>query len=74
MSGVLQGFVLGPTLFMIYMNDLPDLLQGDALLFAGDVKLMYAWANFDDLQQAWDWASALDLHVNVVDAQEVQFH
>ncbi len=42
------------------MND----LQGDVLLFADDVKVTFARANFDDLQHAWDWASAWDLPLN----------
>ncbi len=65
MSGVPQGFVLGPSLFV---NNLQNLLQGDALLLADDVKLISARANYDDLQQdfqiAWDCASSWDIPLN----------
>ncbi len=39
-SAVPQGSVLGPILFLICENELPDLLQGDVLPFADDVMLM----------------------------------
>ena len=38
-SGVPQGTVLGPVLFNIYINQIPDCLHSDCLLFADDLKI-----------------------------------
>ena len=38
-SGIPQGSVLGPFLFVIFMNDLPDQVKSDIFLFAYGTKI-----------------------------------
>ena len=38
-SGIPQGSVLGPTLFVMFINDMPDVTESICKLFADDAKL-----------------------------------
>ncbi len=67
-SGVPQGSALGPILFLIFVNDLPDVLSGSVLLFADDAKLISARSQYGELHQnpeaAFQWSDNYDLPLN----------
>ena len=49
-SGIPQGSVLGPIMFIIYINDLPDVVNSYVKIFADDTKLFRIIANNEDQQ------------------------
>ena len=74
-SGVPQGSVLGPALFLVFVNDLPEQVKGHILMFADDAKLygnpgqlMTPAVNPQmqvDLEAMADWSASWQLPFNL---------
>ena len=65
-SGIPQGSVLGPLLFVIYINDLPNVVKSHIKIFADDTKIFRAISDNNDssslqsdltslLEWSYDW-------------------
>ena len=71
-SGVPQGSVLGPLLFLIYINDLPDGLASICKIFADDTSLFSKVININesandlniDLEKISQWAYQWKMQFN----------
>jgi ribonuclease P/MRP protein subunit RPP40 len=60
-SGVVQGSVLGPLLFVIFVNDLPNCISTHSWLYADDLKLVGPASTPADNIEAWSNRNQLPL-------------
>ena len=72
-SGIPQGSVLGPLLFVLYINDLPDHILNHVSLFADDLKMYGSSSKRDTLQADLDelaaWQDTWLLRFNTTDGK-----
>ena len=64
-SGVPQGTILGPMFFLLFVNDMPDVVSSTAKMFADDTKLyrnIYSANDCKDLQEDLNALSAWSHH------------
>ena len=81
-SGVPQGSILGPLLFLVYINDLPDVVNScNVFLFADDTKCSRSIKTMNDcfhLQQCVDnllsWSNKWNFHFNDSKCILMHFH
>jgi hypothetical protein len=79
-SGVPQGSVLGPLLFVLYINDLPEVLKNTSKLYADDSKIiaqivdsMSAVSLQEDIDAVTEWTRDWLMRLNASKCKIIHF-
>lgn len=79
-SGVPQGSVLGPLIFVLFINDLADRVSSGKLFFADDLKMFRIIASAldctalqNDIDQLLDWCQENGMFVNLKKCKVITF-
>ena len=80
--GLPQVLILGPLLFLLYVNDLHNSAALDPIMFADDTNLFYEHSDLktlfslvnQELQKINEWSEANKLSVNVEKTKYSLFH
>jgi len=79
-SGVPQGSVLGPLLFILYVNDIPDIVDFKIKMFADDIKIYATITSFrealilqNDLDKLFDWPKELLIRFNISKCKHLKY-
>ena len=62
-AGVPKGSIFGPTLFLLYLNDLPDDVICDIAIYTDDTTLYSKCDQASDLRQQLELASELESYL-----------
>ncbi|CAK1588936.1 unnamed protein product [Parnassius mnemosyne] len=78
--GLPQGSILGPLLFLVYVNDLPNVTDNRCVMFADDATIFIpdTQMNFENninksLNIAVEWLNKFNLNVNLTKTKIIQF-